>query len=86
MGIGALVLATISWAAIVVGATLISPHMLASVALVFAISGWAVAHERRRLGLDGASPPKRFDIWLNLAAVAVSIACIMIDVMRHAHA
>ena len=85
MGVGALVLGAIAWAMICVALALRTPHEVASLALVFSISGWAVAHERRRVEPDRSDWPRRFDIWLNLLAISASIVCITMEIARRAH-
>jgi len=76
MGIGSISLAAIAWLLVLIGLAVQSPHETASVAVVVAISGAAVAHEAARHTSDPSPKLLRWGWWLNVSAVVASAVLI----------
>jgi len=85
MGIGSISLGTIAWLLVLLAYALPSPHELASLSIVLAISGWAVAHEGTRVEVGTSLAQKRAGKWLCLSALLNSLACVALDILRHRH-
>jgi hypothetical protein len=85
MGIGSIALGAIAWLLVLLANTLESPHELASLAIVLAISGWAVAHEGLRVEAGTSVFQKRAGTWICLPALVGAAASIAVDILRHRH-
>ena len=82
MGAGSVALAVIAWLLVTLAFLLSVPHELASVALMLALSGAAVAWEGRRVEKAVSPRPLAIGLLLNLAAFAAAVVSIAIEIVR----
>jgi hypothetical protein len=82
MGTGSVALAALAWLLVALAFPLSVPHEFASVGLMIALSGAAVAWEGRRVEEGVSRRLQRLGMLLNLAALAASVLAIVIEVLR----
>ena len=82
MGIGSIVLAAIAWLFVAGGFTLHTSHELSAVALMFGISGAAVAREGQRVEENSSTKSLRAGLLINAFAIVSAVASIVLEILR----
>ena len=86
MGIGSIALAIVALTMTGAALTLRTPHEATSVAIMFAISGAAVAHEGKHAEADTSPAQKRMGFWLNVTALLVAASLVATEIVRRTNA
>jgi hypothetical protein len=82
MGIGAMILGGVAWLILAGSLLLPTPHELASLALMIALSGTAVAREGQSVEEHTSRAQLRVGFWTSASALIASAAIIVLEIAR----